>query len=54
VGKTFTMADIVIGLSLHRWRSIPMIRPHYPNVERYYEQLLERDGFRRYGRDGGP
>jgi glutathione S-transferase len=54
VGKTFTVADIVIGLSLHRWHSIPMIRPHYPNVERYYKQLLERDGFRRYGRDGGP
>jgi glutathione S-transferase len=44
-GEQFTVADIVIGLSLHRWRSIPMNRPHYANVERYYEHLLERPGF---------
>ena len=48
------MADIVIGLSLQRSRSIPMPRPHYPNVEQYYQRLLERVGFQRYGRDGGP
>lgn len=53
-GEHFTLADIVIGLSLQRWRSIPMSRPHYLNVERYYERLLQRVGFQRYGRDGGP
>lgn len=53
-GDAFTIADIVIGLSLHRWRSIPMSRPLYANVDCYYERLLEREGFRRYGRDGGP
>ena len=53
-GNTFTVADIVIGLSLNRWRSIPMTRPDYPHVERYFERLLERTGFVRYGRDGGP
>ena len=54
-GPDFTIADIVIGLSLRRWRSIPMTRrPHYRNVERYYERLCERTGFVRYGRDGGP
>lgn len=53
-GDTFTLADIVIGLSLHRWRSVPMDRPSYPNVAAYCERLLEREGFRRYGRDGGP
>jgi len=53
-GQTFTMADIVIGLSVHRWRSIPMNRPRYVEVDRYSERLLEREGFRRYGRDGGP
>ena len=53
-GEHFTLADIVIGLSLQRWRSIPMPRPHYPNVDRYHEQLLQRGGFQRYGRDGGP
>lgn len=53
-GERFTIADIAIGLSLHRWHSIPMTRPHYRNVERYYELLLERRGFARHGRDGGP
>jgi glutathione S-transferase len=53
-GDTFTVADIAIGLSLRRWHSIPMSRPSLPNVERYYERLLARSGFQRYGRDGGP
>jgi glutathione S-transferase len=53
-GKQFTVADIAIGLSLHRWRSIPMTRPQYLHVEQYYDRLLERKGFARHGRDGGP
>jgi glutathione S-transferase len=52
-GKEFTIADIPIGLSLHRWRSIPMPRPNHPNVDRYYDLLLERSGFVKFGRDGG-
>jgi glutathione S-transferase len=53
-GETFTVADIVLGLSLHRWQSVPMPRPHYANVERYVARLQERPGFVRYGRDSGP
>ena len=53
-GKHFTVADIVIGLSLHRWRSIPAPHPTYANVDRYYDLLLQRRGFQCYGRDGGP
>ena len=53
-GEQFTVADIAIGLSLHRWRSVPMPRPSFVNVDRYLERLLERSGFVRYGRDGGP
>ncbi|MCV9937297.1 glutathione S-transferase [Boseaceae bacterium BT-24-1] len=52
-GKNFTLADIAIGLSIHRWRSFPN-RPALVNVDRYYELLCERPGFRSYGRDGGP
>lgn len=50
----FSVADIVIGLSVHRWRSLPAERPVLAHVERYYERLCEREGFRRFGRDGGP
>lgn len=52
-GEGFTCADIVIGLSVHRWRSIPAPRPDFTHVARYYDRLCEREGFRRYGRDGG-
>jgi glutathione S-transferase len=53
-GEQFTVADVAVGLSLHRWRSVPMPRPSYANVDRYLGRLLERSGFVRYGRDGGP
>ena len=53
-GEHFTVADIAIGLSIHRWHSTPIPRPTYINVDRYHSRLLERSGFRRYARDGGP
>jgi glutathione S-transferase len=53
-GSRFTLADIPMGLAVHRWYSTPIDKPRYPNVDRYYEQLLERSGFKRHGRDGGP
>lgn len=52
-GLSFTCADIVIGLSIHRWKSIPLEHPHLREIERYYERLCDREGFRVYGRDGG-
>lgn len=52
--ENFSVADIAIGLSLHRWQSVPMTRPPYANVERYMARLSERSGFVRYGRDSGP
>jgi glutathione S-transferase len=53
-GESFTVADIAIGLSLRRWQSVPMSRPHYANVDRYLARLLERSGFVRYGRESSP
>jgi len=53
-GPRFSLADIPIGLSIHRWRSLPANKPSLVHVERYYDRLCERDGFRRFGRDGGP
>ncbi len=44
-GESFTVADIAIGLSLHRWQSVPMPRPRYDNVDRYFRRLLERPAF---------
>lgn len=53
-GSQFSVADIAIGLSIHRWRSIPVPKPRFDHVDRYYERLCERAGFRQHGRDGGP
>lgn len=38
----FTLADIVIGLSVHRWRETPLQRPATPNLDRYYIELKGR------------
>lgn len=53
-GDKFTCADIVIGLSTHRWLSSPMQRPDLPAVAAYYERLSERSGFMAHVRNGQP
>lgn len=52
-GKDFSLADIVIGLSIHRWRSTPHDLPDFPAVAAYYDRLCERDAFVKYGPQGG-
>ncbi len=54
VGADFTLADIVLGLSVHRWISMPMERPAMPAVSAYYERLSLRAAFMQYGRNGLP
>ncbi|MFZ6862231.1 glutathione S-transferase family protein [Undibacterium sp. Ji67W] len=54
VGADFTLADIVLGLSVHRWISMPMERPAMPAVSAYYERLCLREAFMQYGRNGLP
>ena len=46
-GAGFSLADIVVGLSVHRWQQTPMQRPHAPNIDAYVERLRERPAFRR-------
>ncbi len=54
VGATFTLADVVVGLSTHRWFMTPMERPELPAVAAYYERLSERPAFLLHGRNGVP
>jgi glutathione S-transferase len=54
VGHNLTLADIVIGLSVHRWFSTPMEKPAFARVETYYERLSQRPGFLQHGRNGIP
>lgn len=53
-GPGFTLADIVLGLSTHRWWSAPIERPALPAVAAYYERLSQRPAFLQFGRNGMP
>lgn len=48
-GGGFTLADVCIGLSVHRIRSLPGGPPLPPAVERYMARLGERPAFTPYG-----
>jgi glutathione S-transferase len=51
VGSSFTLADIFLGLSVHRWLGTPMDRPDLPNVAAYYGRLRGRPHFRTHASD---
>ncbi|MDN6856088.1 glutathione S-transferase [Pseudomonas sp. CAN2814] len=53
-GACFSLADVVLGLSVNRWYLTPMQRPELPAVAAYYERLSERPGFLLHGRNGEP
>ena len=53
-GADFTLADIGVGLSTHRWFMTPIERPDLPAVSAYYDRLTERPGFRAHGRNEHP
>ena len=41
-GDAFTLADILMALSTHRWRSTPIEHAAVPAVERWMERLAQR------------
>jgi glutathione S-transferase len=47
-GDTFTVADIVIGLSVNRWFQSPIERIELPRVRAYLDRLMERPASRRH------
>ncbi|MES2299032.1 MAG: glutathione S-transferase [Pseudomonadota bacterium] len=51
-GPDFTLADIGLGLSVHRWLSTVPERPELPAVAAYYARLRERSAFERYAPAG--
>ena len=54
IGPQFTLADVVLGLSVQRWMAISMDKPALPAVQAYCERLSERPGFIAHGRNGQP
>ncbi|HYM04826.1 MAG TPA: glutathione S-transferase family protein [Stellaceae bacterium] len=45
-GKNFTLADISLGIFIHRWHVYPIERPPAPRLKAWYGRLGERPGFR--------
>lgn len=47
--ERFSLADIVIGGFARRWFGLEGIeRPALPNLERWYQRISQREGFRKY------
>jgi glutathione S-transferase len=44
-GADFSLADIAIGLSVHRWYGTPFARPQLAAVETYYRLITQRPAF---------
>ena len=42
VGDGFTMADIPIGCTVHRWLALPIERIARPNVDKWFERVRNR------------
>lgn len=53
-GSAFTLADVVLGLSLNRWLMTPFERPHYAALAAYQQRLLQRPGYVQHGANGLP
>ncbi len=53
-GADFTLADIVLGLSVNRWRMTPMERPGTPAIDAYEARLRLRPGYLAHGANGVP
>ena len=47
-GKKLTLADICLGIFVHRWHQYPIERPSLPRLKAYYERLGERPGCRKH------
>jgi len=41
-GKEFTLADITLGMFVHRWYSYPVERPSMPHLKSWYDRLQTR------------
>jgi glutathione S-transferase len=51
-GADFSLADVVLGLSLNRWLMTPMERPDYPALQAYAGLLRQRPGCREFCMNG--
>lgn len=53
-GGQFTLADIVLGLSLNRWLSTPIEHPALPALQAWSNRLSTRPAYLLHGANGVP
>ena len=53
-GEEFTLADIALGVGVHRWFATPFERPAMPVTEAYYARLKARPAAAPYLGAGTP
>lgn len=53
-GDSFSLADIVLGLSINRWKMTPFEHPEFPALEAWFARLNQREAFLRHGNNGVP
>ncbi len=51
-GEQFSLADVVFGLSLNRWRATPIPHANLPALQTYFDRLCTRPAFLSYGANG--
>jgi glutathione S-transferase len=44
-GQAFSMGDIPVAATVHRWYALDIRHPELPNVQGWYEQIKERRPF---------
>ena len=44
-GERFTYGDIAVGLRVHRWRLFALDSPAFPNIDRWYKEIVARPAF---------
>jgi glutathione S-transferase len=47
-GAQFSIADIALGLSVHRWMAVPTEKPDFPAIADYYRRLMSREAGARW------
>lgn len=47
-GKTFSVADIPLGIYAYRWFTLVKVQPDLPNVRAWYARLTERPAFKEH------
>jgi glutathione S-transferase len=46
IGEALSLADIALGVHVHRWFALPIKRPETPHLHGWYQRLLQRPPYR--------